>query len=312
MVALAIGLGIGAQVPELSHYFGIATTPALVFLIFVTCMGIPFEHLCQAWRDKKFITLLVVINFICAPGVAWVVTHLLEGSPDILVGALLVLLAPCVDYVVVFTRLSGGASERLLAAAPLTMLMQMVTIPIYLGLFIQTDMFSAMNVVPFVRAFILFIALPLLISVVVQKLIPRYRIAGRVKTASEQVMVILMIITLFLIAASQASLIFENSFILGRLVVVYVAFALVMVLIGVYITRFAKMKTPEQLALVFSGITRNSLVVLPIALSMANQFTLAPLAVIVQTVVELFIMVVSVRVLPRVVLSAKPSYKRFK
>ena len=47
----------------------------------------------------------------------------------------------------------------------------------------------------------------------------------------------------------------------------------------------------------FSGATRNSLVVLPLALAMPAP--LAPAAVVAQTLVELIGMVVLVRVLPR-------------
>jgi ACR3 family arsenite efflux pump ArsB len=36
----------------------------------------------------------------------------------------MVLLTPCIDYVIVFTRLAGGSDRRLLAAAPLLMLAQ--------------------------------------------------------------------------------------------------------------------------------------------------------------------------------------------
>ena len=58
----------------------------------------------------------------------------------LLVGVLLVLLAPCVDYVIAFTALAGGAAERLLAAAPLLMLVQLVVlilVPLALSVLLQ-------------------------------------------------------------------------------------------------------------------------------------------------------------------------------
>ena len=48
--------------------------------------------------------------------------------------ALLVLLAPCIDYVVVFTALARGAHEKLLAATPLLMLGQILALPVLLPL----------------------------------------------------------------------------------------------------------------------------------------------------------------------------------
>lgn len=45
----------------------------------------------------------------------------------------------------------------------------------------------------------------------------------------------------------------------------------------------------------FSGVTRNSLVVLPLVLALPTGFGLAPLVVVTQTLVELVVMVVLVR-----------------
>jgi ACR3 family arsenite efflux pump ArsB len=50
---------------------------------------------------------------------------------------------------------------------------------------------------------------------------------------------------------------------------------------------------------VFSAATRNSLVVLPLALALPAQFALTPLVVVTQTLVELVAMVVLVAVVPR-------------
>jgi len=54
-----------------------------------------------------------------------------------------------------------------------------------------------------------------------------------------------------------------------------------------------------RLALAFSGTTRNSLVVLPLALALPDA--LAPIVVVTQTLVELIVMVVYVRLLPRLI-----------
>ncbi|MFD5330131.1 hypothetical protein ACFWJO_40495, partial [Streptomyces sp. NPDC127092] len=56
---------------------------------------------------------------------------------------------------------------------------------------------------------------------------------------------------------------------------------------------------PGRRAIVFSGATRNSLVVLPLVLALPAAFDLAPLVVVTQTLVELIVMVVFVRLIPR-------------
>ena len=65
--------------------------------------------------------------------------------------------------------------------------------------------------------------------------------------------------------------------------------------------RFWRLDAAAARALVFSGATRNSLVVLPLALALPASLQLAPLAVVTQTLVELLGMVILVRLVPRLV-----------
>ncbi|GAA1677918.1 hypothetical protein GCM10010977_29450 [Citricoccus zhacaiensis] len=56
----------------------------------------------------------------------------------------------------------------------------------------------------------------------------------------------------------------------------------------------------------FSGATRNSLVVLPLVLALPAAYDLAPLVVVTQTLVELIIMVLFVRLIPRLIPARGP------
>ena len=88
------------------------------------------------------------------------------------------------------------------------------------------------------------------------------------------------------------------------LVPVYAGFAVVMTALGWGAGRAAGLTVPERRAVVFTGVTRNSLVVLPIALASADGSGLVPLAVVTQTLVELLVMVALVWLVPRLVPAA--------
>jgi ACR3 family arsenite transporter len=79
---------------------------------------------------------------------------------------------------------------------------------------------------------------------------------------------------------------------------VYAAFFLVMAAIGSLAARFSRLDGPGGLALTLSGMTRNSLVVLPLALALPPTLGLAPLVIVTQTLVELLGLIVYVRVVP--------------
>jgi len=222
----------------------------------------------------------------------------------LLLGVLLVLLTPCVDYVIVFTGLAGGARDKLLAATPLLMLLQIVLLPGYLWLFAGPGAVALIEVRPFAEAFLLLIVLPLAAAAAVQ-LGGRHRrtarAAGTVQILMQALMVPLMMATLAVVVGSQIVAVGAAAVALLAVIPVYLAFLAVMVGVGLLAGRLARLHVPAWRALIFSGVTRNSLVVLPLALALPPALALAPLAVVTQTLVELVGMVILVRLVPRLV-----------
>ena len=106
-------------------------------------------------------------------------------------------------------------------------------------------------------------------------------------------------LTLAVVVASQIYGVGEQITALLLAVPVFILFAVSMVLIGAIAGRVARLDVPARRAIVFSGVTRNSLVVLPLVLALPAEFDLAPLVVVTQTLVELLVMVALVRLLPR-------------
>ena len=114
-------------------------------------------------------------------------------------------------------------------------------------------------------------------------------------------MVPLMMATLLLVVASQVPHVASRPDVVARVVPLFATFALVMPVVGDIAGRMARQGRQERLALAFSGTTRNSLVVLPLALALPNSMGMAPIAVVTQTLVELVVMAVGVRLLPRLI-----------
>jgi ACR3 family arsenite efflux pump ArsB len=86
-----------------------------------------------------------------------------------------------------------------------------------------------------------------------------------------------------------------------RVVPVYVVFAVVMGGVGLVAGRVAGLDVPGVRAVMFTGVTRNALVILPVVLALPAAYRLAPAVVVTQTLVELLVMVVMVTVVPKLV-----------
>ncbi|WP_105034195.1 bile acid:sodium symporter [Cryobacterium aureum] len=299
LAALAAGAGIGLLIPGVASPVELAINPVLGLLLYATFLGVPFAKIGQAFRDWRFLSTILVVNFVAVPVVVFLLSRIVAHDRVLLVGVLFVLLTPCVDYVIVFTGIAGGARERLLAAAPLLMLAQMLLLPLYLSLFVGAEFVQAVDLAPFVDAFLLLIALPLAVAGLTQLAAAQTRAGRIVQDVMLGAMVPLMMLTLAVVVASQITGVGQKLATLLLAIPVFVLFAAVMVPIGAVAGRIARLDVPGRRAIVFSGVTRNSLVVLPLVLALPAAFDLAPLVVVTQTLVELMIMVVFVRGIPR-------------
>lgn len=234
----------------------------------------------RALTGTRFPVVVLVANAVVVPPVAIGLSRWVADDRGLLVGVLLVLLTPCIDYVVVFTGLAGGARAQMLAATPLLMVAQMLLLPGYLWLAAGPEVLAVVEAGPFLHAFLVLVLAPLAAAALVQGLRRRRPTgrAARVEGAVAGATVPLMAATLAAVVGSQIAAVGAQALTLVRLVPLYLAF------VGA--------------AVVFSVTTRNSLVVLPLALALPGALALAPLAVVTQTLVELVALVVLVRLVP--------------
>lgn len=307
LAGLLVGGVVGVLAPAVARPAGLAIQPVLALLLYATFLGIPFARIGGAFRDWRFLGTILAVNFLLVPPIVWLLTRIVAHDRVLLVGVLFVLLTPCIDYVLVFAGLAGADVHRLLAATPLLMLAQMALLPLYLWMFVGSELVAAVELEPFVEAFVLLIALPLSAAALTQYLAGRgARVARAVAQGAAAAMVPLMVATLALVVASQISAVSERLGALVQVVPVYVAFVMVMVPVGMAAGRLAGLDVPGRRAIAFSGATRNSLVVLPLVLALPAAFDLAALVVVTQTLVELVAMVVLVRLVPRLIPEVTP------
>lgn len=301
LAAMVAGVGSGLVLPAAGPLLGALVTPALILLLFVTFLGVPFTEMAHAAPDLRFLAAVLASNFLLVPLVALAVTRALGDDRGLLLGALLVLLTPCTDYVIAFAGLAGGSRARLLAAAPLLMLLQMALLPLYLVLFAGPTALAGLGPRPFVEAFVLLIVAPLVAAVLVQLGARRRAGAAQVAEALEGAMVPLTVATLVVVPGSQVATVGARLPALLPLVPVYLAFTVLALGAGLVMARALRLDAASTRTVMLSSSTRNSLVVLPIALALPAHLGLAPLAVVAQTFVELLCLVVLVRLLPRLV-----------
>jgi len=300
--AVLAAVAFGLMASDSARHLGALVTPAIAVLMYAMFLQIPFLDLRQGLGNRRFIAALLLANFILVPLLVWAITRGLVEHPAILVGALLVLLTPCIDYVVVFTHIGKGDSRLTLAATPVLLLVQLALLPIYLALMLGDSNNVAISITPFVEAFVLLIVVPMLLAVLTSAGARRSRTVAAWNDAWAWLPVPAMALVLVVVIASQIATVLRDFDRLLPVIPVYVGFMLLAPALGYISAWLLRLPATEARSVTFSAATRNSLVVLPLALALPEEIRgLAAAAVITQTLVELVSELVYVRVVPALV-----------
>ncbi|WP_288374264.1 arsenic resistance protein [uncultured Pseudomonas sp.] len=300
--AVVLAIAAGLLAPDTASHLQALVTPAIAVLMYAMFLQIPFLDLRQGLGNRRFMGALLLANFVMIPLLVWAATRGLVEHPAILIGALLVLLTPCIDYVVVFTHIGKGDSRLTLAATPMLLLAQLALLPLYLTLMLGAQNPVALSIAPFVEAFVLLIVLPMLLAVLTSVGARRSQAIARWSDAWAWMPVPAMALVLIAVIGSQIVVVLGDFQRLLPVIPVYVGFALLAPLLGLLSARLFRLQAREARSVTFSAATRNSLVVLPLALALPEELrVLAAAAVITQTLVELVSELIYVRVVPAVV-----------
>lgn len=293
---------IGIYAPKNAPILEALIPYALGALMYAMFSQIPFFELKKALSNKRYLIALLISNFIMVPVIVWGLIQFLPNNIGILIGVLLVLLTPCIDYVIVFTKIGKGNAELVLASTPLLFIVQMILLPLYLALFAGNEFIEIISIAPFIEAFLTLIFFPLLLALYVQWSASKTDAGKQALSLSGWLPVPLMALVLLLIISSQLPKMInelESVFIVIPIYIVFIGFTF----IGAWmIGKLFKLEVPAKRALIFSTSTRNSLVVLPFALALPGELsTIASAVIVTQTVVELIGELIYIKAVPRIV-----------
>ncbi|MBK1439881.1 arsenic resistance protein [Parapedobacter sp. ISTM3] len=294
-VGASIGLGWNG-----SKIVGFAIEPVIGVLLYSMFCQIPFLELRSAFKNRSLFKALLVGNFILIPLLVWLLVSIAPLSPVVSIGVLLVLLTPCIDYVIVFTHLGKGDSRSVLVSTPLLFIFQMLLLPAFLWIFLGKDAVSIIEIAPFINAFVYLIVIPFTLSIVTQ-MASKYnnRIGSAIMGFSGWLPVPFMALTFFVVIVSQISALRNNPEPIFMVLPIYVTFALCAPAIGMLSAKMFNVDFFGARAVAFSTSTRNSLVVLPLAFSFpAPDNQLIAAVIIIQTIVEVLFELIYIKVIP--------------
>lgn len=288
LVAVLSGLGVGLLLPGLGESLSLWLWPLLAVLLYTTFTQVPLIHLTDAFVRPRFILLAVVGNFVLVPAIVWGLLQVAPADLAIQLGILLVLLVPCTDWFITFTQLGGGDTNRAIAFSPISLLLQMLLLPFYLWLFLGSEQTVSLLGTEMLLVFVFIVMTPLVAAFLTEKWGQRHSRGQQWVRACGWLPVPLLALVVFVIAASQVQLVMTSVSLLGHLLLIFLAFLLLAALLARFLAGFFALPATQGRALAFSFGTRNSFVVLPLALALPASFDIVVVVIVFQSLVELF------------------------
>lgn len=289
--AISFGMSVGLVAPGVSRIFDVLLWPTLALLLFSTFVQVPLWHLPVAFRDLRFIAAVLIGNFLLIPLLVALMVRWLPDDPALRLGVLLVLLVPCSDWFITFTRLGGGDTLRAITVTPFNLLAQLLLLPFYLWLFLGTELSQGLNPVDLLPALVGLILLPLGLAALTQRWIEKRPERAVVQQRLAWWPVLLLTLVVGMIAAAQVSVALESLPVLAHVFWLYLGFLFGAALLAKVLTRLFRLPLAAGRTLAFSLGTRNSFVVLPLAVALPGGWDAAVVVIVFQSLVELFGMV---------------------
>ncbi|WP_278586374.1 arsenic resistance protein [Fischerella thermalis] len=290
IAAIFIGLALG-QIPWFSKNTIYLIVPALIVMLYGVFLNTPLNRLGNALQNYKVTGLSLGINFLWTPFFAWGLGAIfLRDTPDLWVGLIMLMVTPCTDWYLIFTRIAKGDVTLATALLPWNLLLQVILLPIYLLIF--AGKLVNINTLFLLENVVLVLVIPLLLALISKRLIQKNNHLGQrimLKIAANQT--VFLTIAIAAMFASQGQILMQRPDLLLKMLMPVLIFFGVNFWLGQLIGHLAKFSYEEVACFNCTTLARNSPIALAIATSTFGERPLIALALVIGPLIELPVMV---------------------
>ena len=257
----------------------------LCLMLFGLFLEVPLKDLKDSFRNVKFSLTSLIINFIWTPLFGYfLATLFLKGNVDVLVGFFMLILTPCTDWYLVFTKMAKGDLTLSLSILPINLVLQIILLPVYLVIFFSSA--NAMDYSQLAYSLLIVIVIPFIAAQAV-KLVMNDSLKEKASNLFSSLQIWFLSLAVFCIFASQGELLFANIDSVVKIFIPLILFFAVNVIIDLLVAEKINFTYQEYASLTMTTLARNSPLALAIAINSFPGHELIAIALVIGPLIEL-------------------------
>ena len=284
IAAIIIGL-IFTNIEILSENTGNLINIFLCLMLYGLFLEVPLKELEKSFKNIKFTFTSMIINFIWTPLFGYFLGNLfLNGNIDIFIGFFMLILTPCTDWYLVFTKMAKGNLNLSLSILPINLILQIVLLPVYLIIFFSSN--NTMNYADLGYSLLIVIVIPFILAQIT-KLLLNQDLNEKVSGFFSKYQIIFLALAVFAIFNSQGTLLFENLNSVLTIFIPLMAFFATNTIIDLLLSEQIHFTYEEYASLTMTTLARNSPLALAIAINSFPGRELIAIALVIGPLIEL-------------------------
>lgn len=288
-IAVLFGLLIG-QNSSVEKYAELLIVPFLMIMLFGLFLNIPAQDLFKSFRNIKFFSASVLINFVWTPIFAYLLGYfLLQNELSIWIGFVILMVTPCTDWYLIFTGIAKGNVPLSASVLPLNLLLQVILLPVYLLLFFGKTGFVDTGIL--FESIVLILLVPFILSQLTKYALYKMNTSNlmnnKVLPFFETSQVIFLGLAIMAMFASQGSYLTNNLQVVLIMLIPLLLFFGINFFIGRLTSSLFKFNYEDSASLNLTTLARNSPISLAIAITAFPNDPLVALALVIGPLIEL-------------------------
>src|SRR5690554_661466 len=296
LLAVIAGLLLG-HIEFVADYSAKLIVPLLMVMLFGLFLSINISELKSSFLNVKFSFTNIIINFIWTPIFAYILGYIfLINELPIWIGFVMLMVTPCTDWYLVFTRSAKGNVPLSTSVLPVNLILQVILLPVYLMLFFGKS--GNVAFIPLIESILLVLIVPFTIALLAKKFVRKdHKTGTKLITFFENSLVLFLALAVVSMFASEGKNLINNPHVIYKLLIPVLIFFATTFLLSQVISNLLKFSYADKVSLALTTMARNSPISLAIAVSAFLSEPLIALSLVIGPLIELPILVLTSQIL---------------